>query len=115
MPKLQSLDILLYQITWRERFVAVCMQDCTLEQRKLVLGFSASHLGGLRWQVITEFCQAVSQLISQICLASSIFTMFYSFTVTITVVDDVNVKLHIIIALMSSYTYHSFSKTTVAC
>ena len=37
LPQLQSLDILLSAITWRERFVALCLSDRSMEDRNKVL------------------------------------------------------------------------------
>ena len=68
LPKLQSLDQLLSNVTWRERFVAVCLSDKTLEERNRILKWNADHLRGLRWQVISSFCREVSCCAFCVCL-----------------------------------------------
>ena len=53
---LQSCDMLLSNITWRERFIATCMRGCTDNEKNIIKGWSGPHLGGLRWEVISGFC-----------------------------------------------------------
>ena len=62
LPQLQSLDILLSAITWRERFVALCLSDRSMEDRNKVLKWGGESLTGLRWQVVSAFCREVSWL-----------------------------------------------------
>ena len=57
LPQLQSLDIMLSSITWRERFVALCFSECTMQDRNKVLKWSGESLTGLRWQVVSAFCR----------------------------------------------------------
>ena len=63
MPKLLSLDQLLSNVAWRERFVALCLNDRPMHERNAILQWKADHLGGLRWQVISGFCREVSLMI----------------------------------------------------
>ncbi|CAJ1423275.1 unnamed protein product, partial [Effrenium voratum] len=58
LPRLQALDHLLNSVTWRERFVSVCMGD-QHPDRDLILQWSGDKLGGLRWEVIANFCRDV--------------------------------------------------------
>ena len=53
----QSLDMLLGNYDWRERFVAVCLGDRCEAERNAVLKWSGDSLGGLRWEVISSFCK----------------------------------------------------------
>lgn len=59
LPKLQSLSILLSDVTWKERFVAKCMDNCSTEDKNLIHRFSGDKLGGLRWESISNFCSLV--------------------------------------------------------
>ena len=63
LPQLQSLDIMLSSITWRERFVALCFSECTMQDRNKVLKWSGESLTGLRWQVVSAFCREAIWLI----------------------------------------------------
>lgn len=58
LPRLHSLDALLGNIDWRERFVAVCLASRPMEERNAVLNFAGDTLSGLRWEVISNFCKA---------------------------------------------------------
>lgn len=58
MPSLTSLDTLLSSVTWRERFVALCVRDHPL--RDLVEHWAEDQLKGLRWQVVSRFCVAAT-------------------------------------------------------
>lgn len=64
LPKLQSLDTLLSTITWRQRLVAQCFNShlCTAEERDMIMHWSGEGLGGLRWEVITDFCRKAACL-----------------------------------------------------
>ncbi|CAK9019101.1 Uncharacterized protein SCF082_LOCUS14379 [Durusdinium trenchii] len=62
LPRLHSLDALLGNIDWRERFVAVCLASRPMEERNAVLNFAGDTLSGLRWEVISNFCKAVLPL-----------------------------------------------------
>ena len=63
--KLQSLECLLSQVTWRERFVATCMQHASLEDKNTILQWSSEKLAGLRWQVICKFTKDAASLQSK--------------------------------------------------
>ena len=57
LPLLQGLDTLLSSVTWRERFVATCLEKHP--DKDIVEFWSEDHLRGLRWQAVANFCQAV--------------------------------------------------------
>lgn len=61
LPLLQALDTLLSTVTWRERFVSTCLSDHP--QKDLVEFWAENHLRGLRWQAVSDFCQAVACLL----------------------------------------------------
>lgn len=73
LPKLQSLDHLLSSITWRERFAATCLSHRSMDERNSILKWGADHLGGLRWQVISSFCRAVSSASVSVSLLTTMF------------------------------------------
>lgn len=54
LVQLRGLEKLLSRVQYRERLAAVCMPEND-PQTSLVQGFS-SKLGGLRWEVVVEFC-----------------------------------------------------------
>ena len=57
---LKSLEKLLGDRMFRERFQGTCMRSAPDVDCKRFNTFSAS-LGGLRWEAITEFCAAASR------------------------------------------------------
>lgn len=61
---LRCLEKLLKRRQLRERFAAVCVEPIGGEAGHHLLFISFSpKLGGLRWQVVTEFCRAVARLV----------------------------------------------------
>ena len=80
MPSLTSLDTLLSSVTWRERFVALCVRDHP--QRDLVEHWAEDQLKGLRWQVVSNFCMAAT---CHVCfcfgLVTGVTLFFYAYQI----------------------------------
>ena len=63
MSGLRCLEKLLKRKQFRERFAAVCVEPQGAADGHHLAFASFSHkLGGLRWQVVTEFCRAAASL-----------------------------------------------------
>ena len=56
LPRLQSLDCLLNLVTWREPFIHCCMASCSDLEKGMIKKWSGPKLGGLRWEVVSNFC-----------------------------------------------------------
>lgn len=59
LKALKGLEKLLSKRLYRERFLATCV---TNESHEKILASFSAKLGSLRWNAVTEFCEAVAKM-----------------------------------------------------